>query len=139
MSIPFTMLYAADTLTRRGDPRATALAATLTQLAAITPEGEWDDDLSNGFLRASTCPTPEGGNETACEARRLTCKDLWMVTHEHSLPPLNGGPSLVRAAEVWQAWLTDAESRPTDPRSVAMAATFKRELAWIQAAATLEA
>lgn len=115
-------------LLAKEDGRSKALGATLGQLATVTPEASVDA-LTYGFQRSACCPTPEGGIEGACEARRKTCSELyWMCAANALIAYTDCGEE---ARIIWSGWLADASSRPEDPRSEAMAATFSRELAWL--------
>lgn len=101
------------------DARATAMAATLEQLATITPDAT-AAALAAGFRAVSVVDPTDGPREIA---RRNTCRELVnLLGVEPSI-----APDLDGARDVWSAWARHFEASP-DPRHMAMAQTFRREI-----------
>lgn len=101
------------------DARATALAATIEQLATITPDAT-AASLAAGFRAVSITDPADGPREIA---RRNTCRELVdLLGVEPSI-----APDMQGAREIWSAWAQHFEAS-SDPRHMAMAQTFRREV-----------
>jgi len=106
--------------------RANNTASTLEQLAQHTPADVTLEDLYVGWNKIAN--NAIDGEPAPVQKRRETCQDLAYAASVY----MEYIGSMEHAASAWQAW-TDAFRQSDDPRQAAMAATFARELAELQA------
>ena len=109
------------------EPRAMATASTLQQLSTYIPDDVTLADLVVGW-RALSHPAKQG-EEPAISQRRVTCSELAQIASQFTTEQ----GSLGQAIKTWHLWL-EAFKNSNDPRQAAMARTFARELAELQAA-----
>ncbi len=110
------------------EPRALATANTLQQLSIFIPNDMTLADLVVGWQ--TLAHTSQQGEEPATAQRRVTCGELAHLASQFTTEQ----GDLRQAIKTWQIW-RDAFHRSNDPRQAAMAKTFARELAELQAAA----
>lgn len=110
------------------EARAVATANTLQQLSVFVPVDVALADLVVGW-RVLSLPVKEV-EEIPISRRRVTCGELAALASQFTTEEGN----LLQAVKAWNAWAT-AFKNSDDPRQKAMAKTFIRELAELQAAA----
>jgi hypothetical protein len=102
-------------------PRAQHIAGTLQQLSIFVPVDVTLSDIMVGWRVLSHPHQSE--EEPAIVNRRITCNDL--ATLASQLTGEEG--SMLQAIKTWSVW-HNAFQRSDDPRQIAMATTFEREL-----------
>lgn len=121
-------LLATVTSHMQPQPRALAVAHTLQQLSIFIPNDVTLTDLVIGWQILSHSSYLE--EDPAVSRRRATCGELAMLASQFT--PLQG--NLDQAIHTWRIW-NNAFNNSSDPRQVAMAKTFARELTELQEAA----
>jgi hypothetical protein len=111
------------------EPRAIATAYTLEQVNVYTPVEVTLADLIAGWKILSQ-PKNKAGEEIAIAQRRVTCGELASIASQFTTEV----GSLDQAIKTWDVWQKAFKNRD-DPRQMAMARTFARELVELQEAA----
>jgi len=111
------------------EPRAIATAYTLEQVNVYTPVEVTLADLITGW-RVLSQPKNKAGEEIAIAQRRVTCGELASIASQFTTEV----GSLAQAIKTWDIWQKAFKNRD-DPRQMAMARTFARELVELQEAA----
>lgn len=106
--------------------RAQHLAGTLQELFACAPNDATLADIGTGW---QVLARPREHEEAAIAHRRKICAELSAIAAQLTSEPGN----LDVAVRTWQEWQA-AFQKSTDPRLVAMAKTFSREIVELQSA-----
>jgi hypothetical protein len=114
--------------TLQPEPRGNATANTLEQITKLLPARITLADLAIGW--ETIAASASEGDVPPVAARNATCRELAAVAEQYYV---QGEQSLDHAIEAWETWQA-AFAASEDPRQAAMATTFKRELAVLQAA-----
>jgi TIR domain len=107
--------------------RALATASTLEQLSIFIPNDVTLADLVVGWRTLSHAL--KQGEEPATTQRRVTCDELAHMASQFTTDQGN----IAQAIKTWNIW-AKAFKKSDDPRQVAMAKTFARELTELQEA-----
>jgi hypothetical protein len=108
-------------------PRALATASTLQQLSIFIPNEVTLADLVVGWQTLARAPQQQ--EAPAVSQRRVTCGELAHLAAQFTTDQ----GDLAQAIETWRIW-RNAFQKSDDPRQVAMATTFARELMELQKA-----